>query len=118
MYDRPASVPDDLTDTQWAILEPLLPIPLSRSELGGRPEKHHRRTMLDAIFYVLDNGIKWRALPADFPPWSTVHGLFTRWHREHGPHDLLDALRTQLRRGLASPRGTGARPPPAANSPG
>lgn len=90
----------DLTDTQWAILAPLLPIPLSQTDLGGRPEKHHRRTMLDAIFYVLDNGIKWRALPADFPPWSTVHGLFTRWNREHGPHDLLDALRAQLRQAL------------------
>jgi transposase len=38
----------------------------------GRPEKHHRRAILDAIFYLVDNGVRWRDLPADFPPWPTV----------------------------------------------
>jgi transposase len=32
---------------------------------GGRPEKHHRRTIISAIFYAADNGVKWRNLPAD-----------------------------------------------------
>jgi transposase len=41
---------------------------LCDTELGGRPEKHWRRTMADALFYVLDSGCKWRSLPADFPP--------------------------------------------------
>ena len=70
--------PTDLTDEQRAVLEPLLPVMLCLTPLGGRPEKHHRRTMIDAIFYLADNGIKWRALPADFPPWKTACGLHAR----------------------------------------
>src|SRR5580704_15194901 len=75
-FTRQRRYPSDLTDAQWAVLTPLLPVPLAQTPLGGRPEKHHRRAVLDAIFYLTDNGIKWRALPADFPPWRTVYGLF------------------------------------------
>jgi transposase len=32
---------------------------------GGWSEKYHRRAVVDAILYVADNRIKWRALPAD-----------------------------------------------------
>ncbi|MFI6006853.1 transposase [Streptomyces sp. NPDC051366] len=39
---------------------------------GGRPEGYCHRQMLDAVFYVLDNGIKWRAMPVDFPAWDRV----------------------------------------------
>jgi putative transposase len=77
--ERAPSYPSDLTDEQWAVLEPLLPPMLCQTPLGGRPEKHRRRTMIDAVLYVVDNGIKWRALPRDFPPWQTVYGLFRRW---------------------------------------
>ena len=65
---RTPRYPTDLTGAQWAVLEPLLPVMLCLTALGGRPEKHHRRAIVDAIFYLVDNGIKWRALPADFPP--------------------------------------------------
>jgi len=34
---------------------------------------------VDALFYVVDNGTKWRSLPVDFPPWSTVHNYLTNW---------------------------------------
>ena len=50
---------------------------------GGRPEKHPRRLVLDAIFYLVRGGIAWAALPRDFPPHQTVYGLFGRWAR-HG----------------------------------
>ncbi len=63
------------------MLAPLLPKPASETPGSGRPEKHHRRAILDALRYVTDNGIKWRALPSDFPPWQTVHGFFTRWSK-------------------------------------
>lgn len=66
--ERAPCYPTDLTDEQWAVLEPLLPVMLCLTVLGGRPEKHWRRTMIDAMFYICDNGCKWRALPADFPP--------------------------------------------------
>jgi hypothetical protein len=56
-----------MTDAQWAILEPLLPPPGNRAGRGGRPEKHPRRAVLDAIFYLVRGGIAWRQLPNDFP---------------------------------------------------
>jgi putative transposase len=90
--------PTDLTDAQWAVLEPLLPVMLCDTELGGRPEKHWRRTMIDAMFYLVDNGIKWRALPADFPPWQTVYGMHARWKKDGVLADLTDLLRAAVRR--------------------
>src|ERR1700756_3430943 len=50
----------DTTDEQWAILEAVLPWPVWLDGSGGRPEEHCRRTIIDAIFYVADNGCKWR----------------------------------------------------------
>jgi len=90
--------PTDLTDEQWAVLEPFLPPMLCDTELGGRPEKHRRRTMIDAVFYVTDNGIKWRALPADFPPWQTVYGLFSRWRDDGAWAAIAGLLRAAARR--------------------
>ncbi|WP_407691342.1 transposase [Saccharopolyspora mangrovi] len=51
---------------------------MNKPRLPGacRRAKHCRREIVDAIFYVVDNGTKWRALPADFPPWSTVYNHF------------------------------------------
>ena len=89
--------PTDLTDEQWAVLEPLLPVMLCLTPLGGRPEKHRRRTMIDAMFYLVDNGIKWRALPADFPPWKTVYGLHARWKQDGVLADITDLLRAAVR---------------------
>ncbi|MEV6841447.1 transposase [Streptomyces sp. NPDC051133] len=59
-----------LTDEQWAELRPLLPVPAWLEGRGGRPEGYCHGQMLDAAFYVLDNGIKWRAMPVDFPAWE------------------------------------------------
>ncbi len=70
-----------MTDAQWAVVEPLLPPPGSITGRGGRPEKHPRRVILDAIFYVVRGGIAWRQLPVDFPPAMTVYDLFRRWAR-------------------------------------
>jgi transposase len=86
-----------MTDAQWALLEPLLPPPGNTAGRGGRPEKHPRRRVLDAIFYLVRGGIAWAALPAEFPPAKTVCGLFRRgaaagaWMRIH------DALRDRAR---------------------
>jgi putative transposase len=96
--DRPRRYPTDLTEAQWAVLAPLLPAPAWQSRTGGRPEKHHRRAILDAIFYLVDNGVKWRALPADFPPWRTVYGFFARWCADLSTIELTDRLRAALRR--------------------
>lgn len=96
--------PSDTTDAEWAVLEPLLPVPACRTPLGGRPEKHSRRAIVDAIRYVTDNGVKWRALPADFPPWQTVNGFFTRWQAAGVVEQIRDSLREQVRVGAGRDR--------------
>jgi transposase len=60
-----------MTDTQQTVLQPLLPPPGNTSGKGGRPEKHPRRIIVDAIFYLARGGIAWRQMPADFPPART-----------------------------------------------
>jgi transposase len=95
--ERVPRYPTDLTDEQWAVLEPALPVMLCDTELGGRPERHWRRTMIDAMFYVVDNGAKWRALPADFPPWQTVYGMHARWKQDGVLADVTDLLRAAVR---------------------
>jgi len=89
--------PSDTTDAEWRLIEPLLPVPACQSPAGGRPEKHPRRAIIDAIRYITDNGSKWRALPADFPPWQTVHGFFTRWASTGVAEHIRDQLREQVR---------------------
>ncbi|WP_327350399.1 transposase [Streptomyces sp. NBC_01304] len=63
--------PSDLTDGQWVLIEPLLPAARVGPK-GGRREKHPRRRIVDAIFYVVRTGCAWRQLPKGFPPWPTV----------------------------------------------
>jgi putative transposase len=89
--------PSDATDAEWALIEPLLPVAACLTPTGGRPEKHPRRVIVDAIRYATDNGGKWRALPTDFPPWKTVHGFFTRWAKAGVVEQIRDRLREQVR---------------------
>jgi transposase len=85
--------PSDTSDEQWALIEPLLPA----VRPGGRPEKHPRRDVLDAILYVVRAGCAWRALPADFPPWQTVYWYFNRWEQDRVTEKILPVVREQLR---------------------
>jgi transposase len=86
-----------MTDAQWRLLEPLLPQPGNTAGRGGRPEKHDRRRVLDAIFYLVRGGIAWRALPTEFPPATTVYGIFRRWATAGVWVRLHDALRDRAR---------------------
>jgi transposase len=70
-----ASYPTDLSDAEWAFLEPVIPPP----KPGGRPAKHTRREIVNAIRYVLRSGEAWRLMPHDLPPWQTVYHYFRRW---------------------------------------
>jgi transposase len=79
------------------VLDRLLPDPTWLGAQGGRREVHCRREIVDTIFYVVDNGIKWRALPADFPPWSTVYNYFAAWEKAGVTVAVLDGLRDRLR---------------------
>lgn len=86
-----------MTDAQWAVIEPLLPPPGNTTGRGGRPEKHSRRLVLDAIFYLVTGGIAWAAMPHDFPPHQTVYGGFRRWVRAGAWAQIHDALRDLVR---------------------
>ncbi len=68
----------DLTDTQWALITPLIP----EASSGGRPRKAPTRELVDAILYFLRAGMAWRLLPHDLPPWQTVYYYLRRWQRE------------------------------------
>ena len=102
-HDRVQNTPcpvyptSSITDAQWAVLAPLLPPPGNTAGRGGRPEKHPRRLVLDAIFYLVRGGIAWAALPRDFPPHQTVYGLFGRWARQGMWQQIHDALRDLVR---------------------
>jgi len=67
----------DLTDEQWATLEPLLP----RGKKPGRPPKWTKRQLIDGIRWRSRAGSPWRDLPPCYGPWPTVYGLFRRWQR-------------------------------------
>jgi transposase len=79
------------------VIDALLPDPAWLTGRGGRREVHCRRAIVDAIFYLVDNGIKWRAMPADFPPWSTVYNHFAAWEKAGITQNLLDNLRDRVR---------------------
>ena len=66
----------------------------------GRPRKHSYREIINAVFYLLSNGIKWRAMPHDFPPWSTVYGYFRRWRTQGNWQRWNTTLRQRLRKKL------------------
>ncbi|WP_327359740.1 IS5 family transposase [Streptomyces sp. NBC_01304] len=95
---RERHYPSDTTDAEWAVLEPLLPPAACTRPTGGRPEKHPRRNVVDAIRYVNDNGVKWRSVPIDFGiPWRTVFGFFQRWRASGDLARIHAELHEQVR---------------------
>lgn len=89
---RTNKYPSDITDEQWGLIEPLIPV-----YPGGRPRKTDVRDVVDAIFYLVRTGCQWEYLPKDYPPKSTVWRYFDEW-RHNGTLELLhDTLREQVR---------------------
>jgi transposase len=90
--------PSDLSDAQWAVLEPQAKTVMAGLVAAqGRPMVHDLRAVCDAIGYVTRNGIEWRALPFDFPPWDSVYAFYERWNRRGMPQQLVTRLRGKLR---------------------
>lgn len=85
--------PSDLTDAEWAILEPLIP----PGKSGGRPRCVDMRAVLNGIFYVLRAGCAWRMLPRDYPPRSTVYGYFAFFRDEGAWEQIMTVLRERCR---------------------
>jgi putative transposase len=84
--------PSDLTDEQWEIIEPLIPV-----NTVGRPRKVDMREVLNAIFYLNRSGCQWDMLPHDLPAKSTVYDHFAQWKADGTWQKILDALRRQVR---------------------
>ncbi|MEU0769616.1 IS5 family transposase, partial [Streptomyces albogriseolus] len=86
----------DLTDEQWAVLEPLLP----RGARAGRPPVWARRQLIDGIRFRVRTGVPWRDVPAEYGPWSRVYDLFSRWQRNGTWQRIITRLQS-----LADARG-------------
>lgn len=76
----------DLTDEEWAIIEPLLP------PQGRGPERKDDRKVLNGIFYILRTGAPWRDLPERYGPRTTIYNRYNRWGRRGVWRDIFEAL--------------------------
>ena len=85
--------PTDLSDEQWAILEPLIP----PGKSGGRKREVNMREVVNTIFYLNRSGCQWDMLPHDLLPKSTVYDYFAAWRDDGTWQRLVDALRTRVR---------------------
>ena len=89
MHARRMPYPTDLSDAEWRLLAPLIPMP----KTGGRPATHERREIVNALAYWLRAGCAWRLLPHDLPPWQTVYYYWRTWQREGRWEQILARLR-------------------------
>jgi len=85
--------PSDLTDDQWALLEPLIP----PAKTGGAPRTVNLREVVNTLFYQNRAGCQWDMLPHDLQPKSTAYDYFQRWRDDGTWQRLVDALRVQVR---------------------
>jgi transposase len=79
----------DLSDDEWALLEPLMP----KSRKSARADD---RRILNAIFYVLRTGMPWRDLPERYGPYTTAYNRFNRWSRRGIWKRIFDTLASAL----------------------
>jgi len=91
--NTPQRYPSDLSDEEWAMLEPLIP----PAKPGGRPRTIKMREVVNGIFYLLKSGCQWRMLPKEFPKWKTVHDYFSKWSKDGTWQRLNGQLREQVR---------------------
>jgi putative transposase len=83
----------DLTDAQWALLEPFFPKVDRADKRNGRPRVYSYRQILNGIFYITRAGCAWSLMPHDLPPWLTCYGYFNRWSRNGKWEKIHTALR-------------------------
>ena len=85
--------PTDLTDSQWEHIKELIP----KAKPGGRPRSLDMRLVINAIFYVVVGGIKWRMLPREYPKWKSVYHYFRGWRLSGDWQRLHNTLRACVR---------------------
>lgn len=98
MQTHPTHYPTDLTDDEWDYIQSLVPAPKSGKGKRGRPVIHDRRSLVNAIFYIVRSGCAWRLLPSDYGPWQTVYGCFRRWTQDWTWSFIHDTLRDFVRK--------------------
>jgi transposase len=95
-HEKRKAYPSDLTDAQWAILEPLIPAPRTRA--GGRPRELAMREVLNTLLYLNRSGCQWEMLPHDLLPKSSVYDYFAQWRDDGTWTQILRTLRERVRR--------------------
>ncbi len=90
---RRRGYPTDLTDAQWAELQPML----KRPPGAGRPTTLDLREIVNALLYFTRTGCQWRLLPVDFPNWTSVRYYFDKWARDGTWQRVNDHLRERAR---------------------
>ena len=85
--------PSDLTDEQWRIIQPYLPL----AKPGGRPRSTNLREVVNAILYLLRSGCQWRMIPHEFPAWRTVYNYYRTWISASVWDEMLFFLRLEVR---------------------
>ena len=98
MQTHPTSYPTDLNNEEWDYIQSLVPAAKCGKGKRGRPTTLDRRSLVNAIFYIVRSGCAWRMLPSDFGPWQTVYGYFRRWSQDWTWTFMHDALRDCLRK--------------------
>src|SRR5947209_19854937 len=86
----------DLTDDQWAVLEPLL-LTFEVRVRPGPVREVDLREVVNTLRYLNRTGCQWRMLPHDLLPKSTVYGYFRQWRQDGTWQQFVDALRQQVR---------------------
>ena len=76
--------PSDLTDKEWEIIESFFP--------PGNKSEYHKRSLVNAVFYIDKTGCQWRYLPKDYPPYSTVWSFYRRARDSGLWEKIMDAL--------------------------
>src|SRR5438309_1936917 len=88
--------PSDLTDEQWAIVDPMIP-PAKQRPRGGRPRQVEMREVLNTVFSLNRSGCQWDMLPHDVLPKSTVYASFVQWRDDGTWAKVVKALRERTR---------------------
>lgn len=88
--------PSDLSDAQWQVVAPLLPVERAPGRVG-RPRTYSNHQIVNAIVYLVRTGCQWRYLPREYPPYGVVLWYFRRWRDDGTLERVHDALRTQVR---------------------
>ena len=86
---KATTYPSDLTDKEWEIIEKFF--------LIGNKSEYHKRTLVNAVFYIEKTGCQWRQLPHDYPPYSTVWSFYRRARESGLWEEINDALVKKVR---------------------